>query len=361
MPKILVAPLDWGLGHTTRCIPVIYHLLNCGAEVLLAGNDIQQAVLQKEFPACTFLPLKGYQVSYSRSATGMAWKILQQAPSLIKTIRAENKWLDEIIQQYKIDAVISDNRFGLYSRKVPCIFMTHQLHIKSNMGRFTEWLIQKINYRCINRFSACWVPDHEGVPNLAGQLSHPAKKPLTQLQYIGPLTRMQAQPVAQQPGHVLFILSGPEPQRSLFEQMIFQQLQNFTGSATVVRGLPAGKDLPPAMAGITIYNHLAKAELNKELCRAEYIIGRTGYSSVMDMAAFNLKPILVPTPGQPEQEYLAKYLSAQKFCMTASQQNFNLHKLLLEAQAFEFQNPFVNKISSRGEAAVQALVESLKA
>ncbi len=360
MPKILIAPLDWGLGHTTRCIPIIYHLLNGGAEVLLAGNEIQQAVLQKEFPACTFLPLHGYQVSYSKSPKTLAWKILKQAPSIMTAIKAENKWLNKIIQQHKIDAVISDNRFGLYSDKVPCIFLTHQLYIKSNMGPVTEWLIQKTNYRYINRFSACWVPDFESSPNLAGQLSHPKKKPMPQLHYIGPLTRMQPKPVAHQPGHILIILSGPEPQRSLFEQTIFQQLQNFTGSATLVRGLPANKDQPPVMAGITVYNHLAKDELNIEMCRAEFFIGRTGYSSMMDICAFNIKPILVPTPGQPEQEYLAKHLSAQKFCITASQQDFNLQQLLLRATTFQFKNPFLNEISSPGEAAVHMLFESLK-
>lgn len=360
MPKILIAPLDWGLGHTTRCIPIIYHLLNGGAEVLLAGNEIQQAVLQKEFPACTFLPLHGYQVSYSKSPKTLAWKILKQAPSIMTAIKAENKWLNKIIQQHKIDAVISDNRFGLYSDKVPCIFLTHQLYIKSNMGPVTEWLIQKTNYRYINRFSACWVPDFESSPNLAGQLSHPKKKPMQQLHYIGPLTRMQPKSVAQQPGHVLIILSGPEPQRSMFEQTIFQQLQNFTGSATIVRGLPANKNCPPSTSGITMYNHLAKDDLNKEMCRAEYIIGRTGYSTVMDLTAFKLKAILVPTPGQPEQEYLGEYLSAQKFCITASQQDFNLQQLLLKATTFQFKNPFLNEISSPGEAAVHMLFESLK-
>ena len=357
--KILVAPLDWGLGHTTRCIPIIYELLKSGVEVLLAGNDVQQALLQKEFPQCTFLQLQGYNISYSHWGRGFIWKIFQQAPSILKSVSKENKWLEDAIEEHSIDAVISDNRFGLYSKKVPCVFITHQLLIKNGMGDFAESVLQQFNYKRINHFSKCWIPDYEGVPNLAGELSHPEKMPEVPCEYIGPLTRIDNLHVAQAKEHVLIMLSGPEPQRTLFEEIILGQLKNFNATATVVRGKPADSSPSPEVEGVTVFNHLTKKELNEELCRAEYIVSRTGYSSVMDIANLAIKPILVPTPGQTEQEYLAEYLSRQKFCITSSQKDFNLVNLLEEAKSFHFQNPFRQKKYNLSEV-VQKFVTELE-
>lgn len=341
--KILVAPLDWGLGHTTRCIPVIRELLSAGAEVLLAGNEVQKSLLQKEFPRCEFLDLPGYNISYSAKRSGFAFKILQQLPAMLNTIKAENKWLEKVIEEYKIDAVVSDNRFGLHSKKVPCVFITHQLLIKNDFGKIAERVVQQFNYKHINHFSKCWIPDFEGMPNLAGDLSHPKKMPSIPCEYIGALTRIKDVDIQKIKNHVLIMLSGPEPQRTIFEKIIFDQLENFTGTATVVRGKPADNKPPPLINGVAVLNHLRSEDLNKELCRAEYLVCRTGYSSVMDIAGLDMKPILVSTPGQTEQEYLAKFLSSQKFCITSSQQDFNLTELLEQAKNFEFQNQFRQK------------------
>lgn len=341
--KVLVAPLDWGLGHTTRCIPIIYELISLDVEVILAGNDTQRALLQREFPDCKFLRLEGYNISYSSTRSDFVLKVLQQVPSMLKTIRAENNWLDKTIEEYKIDAVISDNRFGLHTKKVPCIFITHQLLIKNDLGKIAERTIQRFNYQQINHFTKCWIPDFENDPNLAGALSHPEKMPSIPCEYIGFLTRIKRVEVQKIKGHILIMISGPEPQRTLFEKIIFEQLESFNGTATVVRGKPADTVPPPLINGVAVFNHLAKEDLNKELCRAEFVVCRTGYSSVMDIAGLDVKPILVPTPGQTEQEYLAKYLSKQNFCITSTQQNFNLKLLLQKAQKFQFENPFRQK------------------
>lgn len=354
--KILVAPLDWGLGHTTRCIPVIYELLALGVEVVLAGNKVQRSLLQKEFPDCRFLKLEGYNITYSNRGKGFVWKILRQAPQIAGAVSKERQWLLALIKKEKIDGVISDNRFGLYCKKIPTVFITHQLRIKTGIGRGTESLLQKFNYNYINRFSKCWIPDYVGHPNLAGELAHPEKLPKTICEYIGPLSRMNSLPEKRIACHLLIMLSGPEPQRTLFEKMIFEQLPDLNGAATVVRGLPAETAKLSSTNGVTIYNHLPKDELNKEMCRAEYVICRSGYSSVMDIHAAGAKSILAPTPGQTEQEYLAEYLASQNFCITASQQNFNLKSLLKEARNFNFQNSFGQNRNSLRQA-VQKFIE----
>lgn len=334
--NILVAPLDWGLGHTTRCIPVIECLLENGANVILAGNGIQQAILTAEFPQCRFLPLAGYNVTYSKKAAGFAGAIAKQIPAIATAVKAEQHWLQQTVDNEKIDGIISDNRFGLYSKKVPAAFITHQLLIKNGLGKTAERLMQHFNYRQIEKFDYCWVPDFEGIQNLGGELSHPAKMPKISLRYVNPLTRMIPKPVQKIKNRLLVTLSGPEPQRTLFEELLLPQLNAYKHEVVLVRGLPASTLPIKANANIKIFNHLNKEALNEELVKADYVICRSGYSSVMDINAVRAKTIMVPTPGQTEQEYLAKYLYEMGFAVTATQKNFLLSTLLHHAQNFNY-------------------------
>lgn len=338
--KILVAPLDWGLGHTTRCIPVISELLKNGVEVLLAGNEVQKKILGAEFPQCPFLPLDGYNVRYAGSSSGFLLKIMRQLPRVLSVIKAENAWLKQVIALHGIDGVISDNRFGLYYAGCPCIFITHQLQIKTGMGKVADVLARTINYRRIKKFSACWVPDFEGTANLGGQLAHPSIMPVTRCRYIGPLSRINYIDSRAAKKHILFILSGPEPQRTIFENIVFEQLEHSKGPVIIVRGLPLDVK-PPVFKNAIIYNHLLKNELGQLMQEAEYIVCRSGYSSVMDINAMKAKAILVPTPGQTEQEYLADYLMTNKFAVSSRQQSFDLPGLLEKAGQFSYEG-FIN-------------------
>ena len=185
--KLLVAPLDWGLGHATRCVPVISDLLNNDCEVWLAGEGKQEKLLREEFPSLSFLPLKGYRIKYAKN--GLTGKILLQIPSILRSIKEENKWLKEQVNKFGFEAVVSDNRYGLYHEKIFSVFITHQLCIKSSLGKWSEKILQQWNYKFINRFHECWVPDEKGENNLAGELSHPVKMPLIPTKYIGALSR----------------------------------------------------------------------------------------------------------------------------------------------------------------------------
>ncbi len=337
--RILVAPLDWGLGHTTRCIPVIKELLRQECDIWLAGEGSQQKLLQQEFPGLPFLELSGYKINYSATAFGLPIKILLQLSKILKAIKKENIWLKEKIKEYEFDAVISDNRYGLYHTSIPSIIITHQLKIKSPLGKWTERVLQRENYRLINRFTECWVPDEEIGNDLAGELSHPEKKPNCPIKYIGALSRFGNKTSAGKKDHLLIVLSGPEPQRSILENKIIDEVSQYNGTATVVRGLPASSLLIPSTNMIRFYNHLSAEDLEKETEKAEYVIGRCGYSTVMDLIQLQKKSILIPTPGQTEQEYLAHYLSEKKIIFSISQKEFSLTTALQKASKVSYKLP----------------------
>lgn len=332
--KILVAPLDWGLGHATRCIPVINALLKNNCRVWLAGEGEQVVLLRKEYSQISILALKGYRISYA--ASGMIGKILWQVPKILKSIRDENKWLIEQVKIHEFDFIISDNRYGLYHEKVHSIFITHQLLIKTALGKWTENLLQYWNYKFINRFTECWVPDEETENNLAGGLSHPEKLPSIPIKYIGNLSRLERLPVEERKGHLLIVLSGPEPQRSLLEDLIVKQIINYPGTTTIVRGLPSSNEVPASTANIFFHNHLSAELMNEEMSRAEFVISRSGYSTIMDIAAMQKKSILIPTTGQTEQEYLANYLMKKQFAYCVRQKGFSLLQSIEKAKAFKY-------------------------
>ncbi len=326
--KILISPLDWGLGHATRCIPIIESLLQQNKKVLVAGDGPGMNIIQSAFPQLIYLPLQGYNISYSKSARGFFIKMLFQLPKITKAILREKKWLKKTIQQYQIDTVISDNRLGFCNNKVYSVFITHQLGIKTG-SVFFDKLVQHINYFFINQFDECWVPDYKEENNLAGELSHPKKMPDIPTVYIGFLSRFEKKTTAIQYKWAI-VLSGPEPQRTMFEDMIVQQLKSCKDAVLLVRGLPASSintfSLPK---NITVYNHLDKEDLNECMQQAMGVIARSGYSTVMDLITIQQKAVLVPTPGQTEQEYLANYLSEKKIFKTISQKDFHLEALFI--------------------------------
>ncbi|MEI2737842.1 MAG: glycosyltransferase [Chitinophagaceae bacterium] len=341
--RILVAPLDWGLGHATRCIPIIRELLAQGCYVWLAGEGAQEQLLKTEFPELPFLELPGYRIHYAKTARGLIWKMIQQGPKMRRAILYEHQWLKKMVAQHHIDAVISDNRYGLYHSAVPSIFITHQLLIKSSAGKWTEKILQKRNYKYINRFTECWVPDNKDENNLAGELSHPSLKPVVPVHYIGLLSRFVKKEsfdkLTEKKHHLLVILSGPEPQRSIFEEKIIKDIVHYDHTATIVRGLPGSASLIPSTGMIQFYNHLPSAELNAAMQEAAYIISRSGYSTVMDIMALQKKSILIPTPGQTEQEYLGRSLMEKQIAVCLEQKGFSLEKALVTAAGFNYKIP----------------------
>lgn len=340
---ILIAPLAWGLGHAARCIPIIKELKSYNIEVIIVADEPVKTMLKQEFPQLFFIDLPGYKIQYSKNKKWFHLKILFQLPQIITCIFKEHNWLKKVVKKYAVDAVISDNRFGLYHSTIPSVYITHQLFIKTG-NWFSEKIAEKIHGWGIKKYNQCWVPDFDGAVNIAGVLSHPKALPAN-IKYIGCLSRFEKTATVNKEINLLIILSGPEPQRTIFENILFTQLREYTGRVLFVRGLAAvGHNLvftdePGLPNEIIIKNYLSATELNTAIQSAELVLCRSGYTSVMDLLKLNQKAVLVPTPGQTEQEYLAAYLSGQQFFCTASQDGFLLQDVINKANKFSYQMP----------------------
>lgn len=347
--RILIAPLDWGLGHATRCIPLIRHIIRTGNEPVIATADRPYELLKAEFPNVEFVHLDGYNISYPEGS-GMAWKMFRLIPHILKRIRDENRELQEIIKTHRLNAVISDNRFGLYSDKVPCVYITHQIMIKAP---FFEPLLHRLHKGYMEKFSQTWIPDHSE-NGLSGDLAH--KYPLpTNGKFIGSLTRFH-QKETEQKRDILVLISGPEPQRTRFEKIVLSQLEDFNGTAMAVLGTPEKHIDEKNPKGHRIVSHLGANELEEAMAQSSLIISRSGYSTIMDLSVLGKKAVFVPTPGQTEQEYLAKKYHAEKKHLMMKQRNFDLPKAWSLREDFSGFDPTV---SEGHRAAIEELITSL--
>ena len=334
-PRVLVAPLDWGLGHATRCVPLIRALVSEECEVILAGEGKTEALLRAEFPQLEVLPLKGYNINYGKSGWELFAKLLMQVPAIIETMDEEHEWLKVAVKEHRIDAVISDNRYGLYHEETFSVFITHQLLVKTTLGATADELLQKLQYQYINAFTECWVPDIESAPGLAADLSHPKNLLEIPLHYLGPLSRLKKGPEVEGK-HLLVLLSGPEPQRTLLEEALLLQLERYTEPVVFLRGLPGGSELPAVRPNIQILNHLPAGELEEVISEAHIVVSRCGYSTVMDLLSMGKKSILIPTPGQTEQEYLARHLMEQNLALCIPQSKLKLMNALELADCYNY-------------------------
>lgn len=305
--RVLIAPLNWGLGHATRCVPVIRNYLAQGDEVILAADGGPMVLLKSLFPELHCIELPSYAFKYNRGKSQVT-AMMCSIPGIIRGIIAEHRWLHQVSKNEHFDLVISDNRFGLWNRKLRTVYITHQLMIKMPSGlKWLEpvaWLIHRF---IILRYDECWIPDFEHQPSLSGDLSHRYPLPRN-ARFTGPLSRFSGLSSQEQPIGTLLLVSGPEPQRQLFEDYLLVNLSSFKKPVVLVRGLPNTGQLP-GRKDLSIFNHLPDKELAALITGAEIIICRSGYSTIMDLAALGClhKAQWIPTPGQTEQEYLAGY------------------------------------------------------
>lgn len=340
---VLIAPLDWGLGHATRCVPIIKELQNYPIRIVIAGDGAVSSLLKQEFPQLEFVPLPGYRIKYSKNKRWFLLKLLIQFPGVLYSILREHRWLNKVKQELNVDAVISDNRFGLYNRSITSIYITHQLSVKTG-NKLSDKIATLIHQRCSKNYTQCWIPDFGIKKNLAGELSGSVKLRSND-HFIGCLSRFEKKPASEITIQLLVILSGPEPQRTVFEKILLGQLDDFKGNTLFVRGLPGSgnqQDLVSINQNIIVKDHLSSVELNDAINRSAMVISRSGYTTIMDLVKLGKKAILVPTPGQVEQEYLAQYLLGQKMFFTMNQENFDLKKAIAGAGNFPYNIPLLD-------------------
>jgi uncharacterized protein (TIGR00661 family) len=299
--KVLIAPLDWGLGHATRCVPIIQSEVAKGHEVVLASNGRSADFLASYFPDLELLhDIPDYAITYPANG-GMVSHFAKDAFRLLKVIKSENEWLKEKIEEYSFTHVISDNRYGLYSSLARCTLITHQLTIQCPWWSqpFTKLALK----RYVERFDECWVPDYQGEKSLAGELSQ--SNAFGQLKYIGPQSRFKkAVPHIEPTYDVLAIISGPEPLRSGLQNQLLQILKEIGKPAVMLCGLPNGAS-EMVDENVRIITHTSDEQFIDLVSRSKHIICRSGYSTLMDLHVMNRKALLISTPGQTEQEYLA--------------------------------------------------------
>jgi UDP:flavonoid glycosyltransferase YjiC (YdhE family) len=347
--RILIVPLDWGLGHATRCVPIIRELQKAGCEVIAGAEGKHASLLQQEFPGMMILPLKGYRITYNRNRRYFGLHIIRQIPKIYSAVQNEHKWLKKIIKEHKINAVISDNRFGLYHAGIPSVFISHQLLIKTPYGNPVDGWLRMINYHYIRRYKYCWIPDFEGSLSLAGELSHPQPLPL-HTQYLGCLSRFEKKEGIAKKYDLLVLISGPEPQRSQLETLIKEQIISLNVSALIVSGQPGENKEHQLTPTIRQVNHLGSTSLNEAILAADLVISRSGYTTVMDLVKLCKKAVLIPTPGQSEQEYLGNYLMEKRIFYSTPQENFQLASALKAVQTFPFHSsPFSDKMEAYKE------------
>lgn len=342
--NILICPLNWGLGHATRCVPIIKSLLDLGQNPIIAADKAPLSFLQKEFPELEIIKLPGFDPIYSKS-NSQVLKLLTSLPSAYSDFKKEHREIESIVKDYNIDAVISDNRFGCWSESVHSVFMTHQLHIQTpSLFKWTYPIINKINNNYIKHYDELWIPDNENEPSLSGILAHPADIKI-KTSYIGLLSRFSSEIQEDEKDiDYLVILSGPEPQRTILENLVVKQAHEVEGRIIILRAKPNQNDLPYNIPeNVTFFNHVDDDFFVELIAKSKNIICRGGYSSLMDLISLNKSAYLVPTPGQTEQEYLADYLTKKGLFSSCRQKNFKLKDARCQISTISHNFPKVNE------------------
>ncbi len=347
---VLIAPLSWGLGHAARCIPIIRALQNAGHRVVLASDSEALYLLQNEFSNLKIIPLPAYNIRYKWA--NMPLNIALQLPRIIYTIVAERIAIQSIIKKENIDIILSDNRYGCYHNSKKSIFIGHQINIKTN-NRYLDALVGALHRGYLNLFFAeTWIPDAASeAESLAGTLSHgllPKKS-----RYIGILSRLRGDnrnitTKNTTSSQILIVLSGPEPQRTAFEQILLSQIDSYTTKNTetqfiLVRGTPKTAEISYRNLNFTIIPFATATELEVLMRNSDVLISRSGYTTLMDLAVSPQKAILVPTPSQTEQIYLAQRLTDAGVYYSVAQAQFDLATALRESENFS------NKINYRAD------------
>lgn len=330
-PKIFIAVLDWGLGHATRSIPIIQAYLDEGCKVVLGGAGRAGELLKLEFPRLQFIDLPAYKPNYPEDGN-MVMAMALQSMHFIQVIKDERELLNKLITEYKFDLVISDNRFGLSSSRIPCYMISHQIFLKMpGLMALAEPVVNTMNRAYLDDFKVVWIPDFAGVPNLSGRLSHLYDLP-NNYHFIGPLSRFYTPQKTSQTNNVLIMLSGPEPQRSLLERRLIEQSEGLPYQFTLIQGVTEQKEIQQLRNNLTIVSYMTASELQLALTEAEMVVCRSGYSSLMDVCTVQRKALLIPTPGQTEQEYLAEHLKESDWFLTVKQEQLDLSRNLKALQ-----------------------------
>jgi uncharacterized protein (TIGR00661 family) len=283
--------------------------------------------------------LPDYGIRYSRHRGFLIPHLLMQMPGIFIRLYREHRETEKLAVLYQADLILSDNRYGCYSKRIPSYLITHQLRFQlPGWLRWASWISEWFNRLFFKHYRTIFIPDESGTPNLSGALSHQGR--ITghpKIRYVGPLSSLPiSRKSVREDIEVLVSISGPEPQRTLFEELILRQIEDFPGKMVIILGKPeeSGGQSLRNRDGLQIYPHLDRDRLADLLRRARLVVSRSGYSTVMELAAAGKRAILIPTPGQTEQEYLARHLMEAGLFFSVGQDKLDLGRVFAEAERF---------------------------
>ncbi len=324
--RVAFAVGHWGLGHATRDLPLIHGLLAEGAEVIALCDGPSLNVLQRELAGiCEVLRLPGAPIPIARTPTRFYTRYTMLLPAMWRSKEAQHREIERLVQTRHIDLVVSDNRYGCYSRQAPSYMLTHGVRFIPPFGNW--WLdpsLEYFNYRAFRPFAKVLVPDF-ATDSLSGRLSHDLRflSP-DRLAYIGPLSSIRRRPAEADLDYVISI-SGPEPMREILERRLLEQVPRLPGRGVMALGRP-GEESPGQRGGCKVYAYLDRAAQEEMLNRARVVISRSGYTTLMELAEVGKRALLIPTPGQTEQEYLGQYHQACGTAPMVTQAALNLER-----------------------------------
>ena len=336
MPKTVFYPvLNMGLGHASRSLPLIRELLLRGWKVLIGSNGRALSFLRGEVPQAEFVETPSYAIRYSKRGW-FAIKLFLQMPRVFGKVWEERRFIKKLVKSRPIDLIISDQCYGMYHRGIPSFFISHQIVFE--VPRQVQWLkaiLARMNAYYHYRFKEVWIPDladpsgERGV--LSGELSR-AGDP-ARYRFIGLLSSVVRREVARDID--LFVtVSGPEPQRTLLEELIMGQIRNISGQKVVVLGKPESSEAVVDEPGLKVYSHLSRDKMQDILNRSRMVVSRSGYSTLMELVELGIPALFIPTPGQTEQEYLGELLREKVWYFSVHQKDFDLVADLEQARQF---------------------------
>ena len=337
MKHVLVSPLSWGLGHATRDLPIIRYLLERGHHVTIAAEDRALTLLEREAPECDFERIPDYPPPYS-SGKHFVPKFVAMAPAMLWAIEMESVRVRRLFRRRQFDLILSDNRFRIRSRRVPSFVLTHQLRFMTPPGlEAFERLTEFFNYVHLNPFDRIIVPDAADLEqNLSGRLSHDMRhlRDSPKVYYAGPLSSVRKMDVEQDVD--LFIsISGPEPPRTQLENTILEKVREVEADRIVVAlGKPEVTETREIDGRIEVHGFLDRAKQQEMLNRARFVVCRSGYTTVMELAELGRKALFIPTPGQTEQVYLGRYYEERGFFHTVGQYEMDLPSDIEKARTY---------------------------
>lgn len=374
--KIIISPMNWGFGHAGRMIPLALELRKKGHEILFCADRYVIPMLRRELPGISIIETDGLRIRYFRKIP--LWiSVLLHLPHIIAVSVMEHRELKRLVAKHNPDIIISDNRFGFWHKHIFSVYVTHMIRIPFPYAfRFMEPLGVWLHRKVIERFDLCLIPDFPGDLNLSGRLSHGVRLPRN-IVWCGPLSRFNtaagtgqfinapatvsaaSTPVFTAPDpYCCLILSGPEPQRSILKEMITAAA---TGMHLVILEGKGEHNTIVRSENFTVVSNPYTALMKAIITGSSAVISRSGYTSLMELVSLNKGAVIIPTPGQPEQEYLGEYFDKKWGFVTVNQDEIlrikNLVSLMSQANAPGICEPGLPSAGLLLDASIKRLTE----